>query len=154
MLSRKSRKIRSSEPKKHDIPENNILIELTTPLKDGTIPLVNFLENTERFLGDNANMITRVYELEREVTRYKSVFRQYDESIDKLSHMMNKLVEKDNLCDIEQLVTSTNMRTLHDYFKPINQNQNQKRIEEMVSNDVSLAAVSYTHLTLPTICSV
>ena len=44
MLSRKSRKIRTSEPILHDIPPNNILIELTTPLKDGTIPLVNFLE--------------------------------------------------------------------------------------------------------------
>jgi hypothetical protein len=125
MLSRKSRKIRTSEPKQHDIPQNNILIELTTPLKDGTIPLVNFLENTERFLGDNANMITRVYELEREITRYKSVFRRYDEYLDKMSHGENNLVEKENN---EQ----PKMRTIREYFKPIHQNKN--RIEEMVSN--------------------
>jgi hypothetical protein len=125
MLSRKSRKIRTSEPILHDIPQNNILIELTTPSKDGTIPLVNFLENTERFLGDNANMITRVYELEREITRYKSVFRRYDEYLDKMSHGENNLVEKENN---EQ----PKMRTIREYFKPIHQNKN--RIEEMVSN--------------------
>jgi hypothetical protein len=127
MLSRKSRKIRTSEPILHDIPQNNILIELTTPSKDGTIPLVNFLENTERFLGDNANMITRVYELEREITRYKSVFRRYDDYLDKMSQVTNKSVEKD-----EQ---PGNVRTIRDYFKPIH--QNQKRIEEMVSNVVT-----------------
>lgn len=129
MLSRKSRKIRTSEPKQHDIPQNNILIELTTPLKDGTIPLVNFLENTERFLGDNANMITRVYELEREITRYKSVFRRYDEYLDKMSHGENKLVEKEESCENNE---QPKMRTIREYFKPIHQNKN--RIEEMVSN--------------------
>lgn len=129
MLSRKSRKIRTSEPILHDIPPNNILIELTTPLKDGTIPLVNFLENTERFLGDNANMITRVYELEREITRYKSVFRRYDEYLDKMSHGENKLVEKEESCENNE---QPKMRTIREYFKPIHQNKN--RIEEMVSN--------------------
>ena len=129
MLSRKSRKIRTSEPKHHDIPENNILIDLTTPLKDGTIPLVNFLENTERFLGENANMITRVYELEREITRYKSVFRRYDEYLDKMSNGKNKLVEKEESCENNE---QPKMRTIREYFKPIHKNKN--RIEKMVSN--------------------
>ena len=129
MLSRKSRKIRTSEPKYHDIPENNILIDLTTPLKDGTIPLVNFLENTERFLGENANMITRVYELEREITRYKSVFRRYDEYLDKMSNGKNKLVEKEESCENNE---QPKMRTIREYFKPIHKNKN--RIEKMVSN--------------------
>lgn len=129
MLSRKSRKIRTSEPKYHDIPENNILIDLTTPLKDGTIPLVNFLENTERFLGENANMITRVYELEREITRYKSVFRRYDEYLDKMSNGKNKLVEKEEICENNE---QPKMRTIREYFKPIHKNKN--RIEKMVSN--------------------
>ena len=133
MLSRKSRKIRTSEPILHDIPQNNILIELTTPLKDGTIPLVNFLENTERFLGDNANMITRVYELEREITRYKSVFRRYDEYLDKMSQVTNKSTEKEELCKNNE--QPGNVRTIRDYFKPIH--QNQKRIEETVSNVVT-----------------
>lgn len=130
MLSRKSRKIRTSEPKHHDIPENNILIDLTTPLKDGTIPLVNFLENTERFLGENANMITRVYELEREITRYKSVFRRYDEYLDKMSQVANKSVETEEVCKNDE--QPGNVRTIREYFKPIHQNKN--RIEEMVSN--------------------
>ena len=133
MLSRKSRKIRTSEPILHDIPQNNILIELTTPLKDGTIPLVNFLENTERFLGDNANMITRVYELEREITRYKSVFRRYDEYLDKMSQVTNKSVETEEVCKNNE--QPGNVRTIRDYFKPIH--QNQKRIEETVSNVVT-----------------
>jgi len=133
MLSRKSRKIRTSEPILHDIPHNNILIELTTPLKDGTIPLVNFLENIERFVDDNANMITRVYELEREITRYKSVFRRYDEYLDKMSHVTNQSVEKEELCENNE--QPGNVRTIRDYFKPIH--QNQKRIEEMVSNVVT-----------------
>ena len=133
MLSRKSRKIRTSEPILHDIPHNNILIELTTPSKDGTIPLVNFLENTERFLGDNANMITRVYELEREITRYKSVFRRYDEYLDKMSQVANKSVETEEVCKNDE--QPGNVRTIRDYFKPIR--QNQKRIEEMVSNVVT-----------------
>jgi hypothetical protein len=72
-------------------------------------------------------MITRVYELEREITRYKSVFRRYDDYLDKMSQVTNKSVEKD-----EQ---PGNVRTIRDYFKPIH--QNQKRIEEMVSNVVT-----------------
>ena len=145
MLSRKSRKIRTSEPIAHDIPANNILIELTTPVKDGTIPLLNFLENTERFLGDNAHMLTRVYELEREVSRYKADFRQYDGYLEKISRVMKTIVDNEGLHvdDVpiwnNQSLLPTKSRTIRHYFKPIGQNRFTKMVSEVVPRVESIS---------------
>jgi len=78
---------------------NNILIELTTPIEDGSIPLVNFLENTEKFIQDNSNLITRVYDLERENAKYKQLFRQYEtlsEHVDKWGTIVKVLADGDD----------------------------------------------------------
>ena len=145
MLSRKSRKIRTSEPIAHDIPANNILIELTTPAKDGTIPLLNFLENTERFLGDNAHMLTRVYELEREVSRYKADFRQYDGYLEKISRVMKTIVDNEGLHvdDVpiwnNQSLLPTKSRTIRHYFIPIVKNRFTNMVSEVVPHVESIS---------------
>lgn len=134
MLSRRSRKLRMSEPTLPVTPTNNIMLELTTPLEDGTVPLVNFLENTERFIREHSNMLPRVYELEREVSKYKTMFRRYDEYLEK------KTVAKDAFCDDdtpicnEDAVTATKVRTIRDYFKPKNQELNDQVVSNVVAH--------------------
>jgi hypothetical protein len=103
------------------------MLELTTPLEDGTVPLVNFLENTERFIREHSNVLPRVYELEREVSKYKSMFRRYDEYLEK------KTVAKDALCD-DDTVTATKVRTIRDYFKPKNQEFNDHVVSNVVAH--------------------
>ena len=139
MLSRKSRKIRISEPTTSDMPTNNILIELTTPANDGTIPLLNFLENTERFLGDNANMLTRVYDLEREVSIYKEVFRQYDEYLENISCILKDIVENDDclrgnvpMCIKQPLLPTIQMRSIRHYFKPLVSKNVENKVSETI----------------------
>ena len=102
MLARRSRKLRAMESTAStpiNNPTNNILIELTTPIEDGSIPLVNFLENTEKFIQDNSNLVTRIYDLERENAKYKQLFRQYEtlsEHMDKLGTIVKVLAEGDD----------------------------------------------------------
>lgn len=129
MLSRRSRKLRTSEPTLPVIPANNIMLELTTPLEDGTVPLVNFLENTERFISEHSNVLLRVYELEREVTKYKTMFRRYDEYLEK------KTVAKDALCDDAPICNKDPVvRTIRYYFKPINKEFNDPVVSNVVAH--------------------
>jgi len=107
MLARRSRKLRAMEsitsPPINN-PTNNILVELTTPIEDGSIPLVNFLENTEKFIQDNSNLITRIYDLERENAKYRQMFRQYEtlsEHVDKLGAVVKVLTEGDDRIRID-----------------------------------------------------
>lgn len=104
MLARRSRKLRAMESTPTDNTTNNILVELTTPSEDGSIPLVNFLENTEKFIQDNSNLVTRIYELERENAKYKQLFRQYEtllEHVDKWGAVVKVLTEGDDRIRID-----------------------------------------------------
>ena len=103
MLARRSRKLRAMDSTPSP-PTNNIIVELTTPSEDGSIPLVNFLENTEKFIQDNSNLITRVYNLERENAKYKQLFRQYEtlsEQVDKWGAVVKVLAEGDDRIRID-----------------------------------------------------
>lgn len=98
MIARRSRKLRAMESTPSS-PTNNILVELTTPVEDGSIPLVNFLENTEKFIQDNSNLVTRIYDLERENAKYRQLFRQYEklsEHVDKWGAVVKVLAEGDD----------------------------------------------------------
>lgn len=98
MLARRSRKLRAMDSTPSP-PTNNIIVELTTPSEDGSIPLVNFLENTEKFIQDNSNLVTRIYDLERENAKYKQLFRQYEtlsEQVDKWGAVVKVLAEGDD----------------------------------------------------------
>ena len=104
MLARRSRKLRAMESPLINNPTNNILVELTTPSEDGSIPLVNFLENTEKFIQDNSNLITRIYDLERENAKYRQLFRQYEtlsEHMDKWGAVVKVLAEGDDRIRID-----------------------------------------------------
>jgi len=103
MLARRSRKLRAMESTPSPAT-NNILVELTTPCEDGSIPLVNFLENTEKFIQDNSNLVTRIYDLERENAKYKQLFRQYEtlsEQVDKWGAAVKVLAEGDDRIRID-----------------------------------------------------
>jgi hypothetical protein len=104
MLARRSRKLRAMESTPDNNTTNNILVELTTPIEDGSIPLVNFLENTEKFIRDNSNLVTRIYDLERENAKYKQLFRQYEtlsEQVDKWGAVVKVLAEGDDRIRID-----------------------------------------------------
>ena len=104
MLARRSRKLRAMESIPTNNPTNNILVELTTPSEDGSIPLVNFLENTEKFIQDNSNLVTRIYDLERENAKYRQLFRQYEtlsEHVDKWGTIVKVLADGDDRIRID-----------------------------------------------------
>ena len=111
MLARRSRKLRAMESTPTDNTTNNILVELTTPSEDGSIPLVNFLENTEKFIQDNSNLVTRIYDLERENAKYRQLFRQYEtlsEHVDKWGTIVKVLADGDDRIRIDLPTPLTN----------------------------------------------
>lgn len=63
--SRRSRKIR--ETIHINGIQSNVLKEISTPNQDGTIPLLNFLENTNMFIADTSYLYERASSLEKEI---------------------------------------------------------------------------------------
>jgi hypothetical protein len=62
------------------------------------------LENTEKFIQDNSNLVTRIYDLERENAKYKQLFRQYEtlsEQVDKWGAVVKVLAEGDDRIRID-----------------------------------------------------
>lgn len=97
MLARRSRKMRIQDPPAQPEPFlPSILRELTTPGADGSIPLENFLGNTEKFIEENADLNLRVAQLEEENAKYKQLFRQYEDKMTKIENVINILAEDDD----------------------------------------------------------
>ena len=63
--SRRSKKIR--ETIHINGIQANVLKEISTPNQDGTIPLLNFLENTNMFITDTSYLYERASSLEKEI---------------------------------------------------------------------------------------
>ena len=61
--SRKSRKLREATYMDGQ-QQNLVLQELTTPKQDGTIPLLNFIENTTNFVKENVELKHKMKQLE------------------------------------------------------------------------------------------
>jgi hypothetical protein len=127
--SRRSRKLR--ETAYVNGQHSNVLKEISNPGKDGTIPLLNFLENTERFIADTNILYARVNDLEREQDRVAKANKRVDKMVEylkQLTETLNELLPE----DVEQLNFTSFLANLEDttqeappvekepsnYFKP------------------------------------
>lgn len=94
--SRRSRKLR--ETAYVNGQHSNVLKEISNPGKDGTIPLLNFLENTERFIADTNILYARVNDLEREQDRIAKANKRVDKMVEylkQLTETLNELLPED-----------------------------------------------------------
>ena len=87
--SRRSRKLR--ETAYVNGQHNNVLKEITTAGRDGTVPLLNFLENTERFIADTNILYSRVNQLERDQEILKNMGKKMNAVIAYLEQMTEAL---------------------------------------------------------------
>ena len=55
----------------------NLLKEISNPGPDGTVPLLNFLENTDQFIADTGQLQVKVAILEQELEKYKHMYDDF-----------------------------------------------------------------------------
>ena len=147
MLARRSRKMRildSPQPQQQQQPLllPSILQDLTTPDVDGSIPLANFLGNMERF---NADINLRVAELEEENAKYKQLFRQYEEKMDKIENMVSILAEDDDRLKSQKPPAGFRVKNpIYNYFgglskpPPVAESKLAKNIDELLRTNIDL----------------
>ena len=93
--TRRSRKLR--EATYIDGQHNSLMKELSTPNKDGSIPLLNFLENTTKFVHDTQQIHTRMIYLEKEHVQYKKLQTKYNSIVQYLEQITRKINRQE--CD-------------------------------------------------------
>ena len=88
----------------------NLLKEISSPGSDGTVPLLNFLENTDRFIADTSHLHTKVAYLERELEKYKNMnsdFKQMKTHLQQMTEYLNNI----NLQDARPTLTIPQFNT-------------------------------------------
>jgi hypothetical protein len=143
--SRRSRKLR--ETAYVNGQHSNVLKEISNPGKDGTIPLLNFLENTERFIADTNILYSRVNDLEQEQERLKQTNKKTNilvEYLKQMTEMLNELLpEEVPRLDVTLLLqniedTTDDVHSIEkeptNYFKP-NESKRKKHPFPHFSNE-------------------
>ncbi len=137
VMSRRSRKIRVNNEytTNEEIPNKDILIELLSNSNDGTIPFMNFLENTKRMF-DNYEKLTKnveVLQQQLQMTR-RTMVKQQDKNLEKLPILLERKTNdlsssldqlqrqvrhlaNDDMLDSESSIK--NMKPITTYFPPI-----------------------------------
>ena len=149
VMSRRSRKIRINNEytSNEEIPNKDILMELLTSNQDGTIPFMNFLENTKRMF-DNYEKLTKTVEVvqqQLQMTR-RNITKQNEKNLDNkpfisLQHRTNDLSK--SLEQLQKQVKSLsngetldnensikNMKPITSYFPPIKDVVKQESVSE------------------------
>ena len=92
-MSRRSRKIRVNNEytTNEDIPNKDILIELLNNNPDGTIPFMNFLENTKTMF-DNYEKLTKTIEVIQQQLQMirRTMTKQQDKNLEKLPILLER----------------------------------------------------------------
>ena len=92
MQSRRSRKQR--ETVYINGQHTNLLKEISSPGSDGTVPLLNFLENTDRFIADTSNLYAKIAYFEKELEKYKNMhsdFKQMKTHLQQMTDYLNNI---------------------------------------------------------------
>ena len=97
--TRRSRKLR--EATYIDGQHNSLMKELSTPNKDGSIPLLNFLENTTKFVHDTQQMHDRMIYLEKAHVQYKKLQTKYNSIVQYLEQITRKINRHDDSAPLE-----------------------------------------------------
>jgi len=77
----------------------NLLKEISNPGPDGTVPLLNFLENTDRFIADTSQLQIKVAGLEQELEKYKNMYDDFNKMVNymkQLSHFLTPSLQINN----------------------------------------------------------
>ena len=105
IMSRRSRKIRVNNEytTNEDIPNKDILVELLNNNQDGTIPFMNFLENTKTMF-DNYEKLTKTIEVIQQQLQMirRTMTKQQDKNLDKLPILL-ELKTNDLSSSLDQL---------------------------------------------------
>lgn len=97
--SRRSRKLR--EATYVDGQHNSIMRELSAPNRDGTIPIMNFLENTTKFMQDTRKLHERLAYLEKENIEYRRFQGKIIPYLEQIVRVLNKDAEEES--EIEKI---------------------------------------------------
>ena len=101
--TRRSRKLR--EATYIDGQQNSVMKEISTPNKDGTIPLLNFLENTTKFMHDTRQLHSRIAYLEKEAQDYKQLQKKHSQlynNVQRIIQSINNIVPEDEQLSLEE----------------------------------------------------
>jgi hypothetical protein len=79
-----------------DGQHNSLMKELAAPNHDGSIPLLNFLENTTKFVHNTQPLHHRISYLEKEHKQYKKLQKKYSRVVQYLEQLTNKI----NCCGV------------------------------------------------------
>jgi predicted GIY-YIG superfamily endonuclease len=125
--SRRSRKLR--EATYIDGQQNSVMRELSTPNRDGTIPIMNFLENTTKFMQDTRILHERLAHLEKENADYRRFQGKIIPYLEQIVQVLNKDAEDgpeqeklpsfDLLDDTEDSQTEVVESIIPNYFEAI-----------------------------------
>ena len=143
--SRRSRKLR--EATYIDGQQNSIMRELSAPNRDGTVPIMNFLENTTLFIEDTRRLYDRVAHLEKENAKYRRFQSKIILHLEEIRQILNnrsdlgptfeKLVSFDALDEVESQLYTEESAT-----SPSLENLPQDVLGESTLHDPSTALVS------------
>lgn len=123
--TRRSRKLR--EATYIDGQHNSLMKELSTPNKDGSIPLLNFLENTTKFVHDTQQLHDRMIYLEKEHVQYKKLQTKYNSIVQYLEQITRKINKQESNDDIPL-----------EYFKEDDDEEEEEEEEESVAAETPM----------------
>ena len=105
-MSRRSRKIRVNNEytTNEDIPNKDILIELLNNNQDGTIPFMNFLENTKTMF-DNYEKLTKTMEVIQQQSQMvrRNIMKQNERNLDNKPYLALQYKTNDLSKSLNQL---------------------------------------------------
>ena len=105
-MSRRSRKIRVNNEytTNEDIPNKDILIELLNNNQDGTIPFMNFLENTKTMF-DNYEKLTKTMEVIQQQLQMvkRNIMKQNEKNLDNKPYLALQYKTNDLSNSLNQL---------------------------------------------------
>ena len=134
--SRRSRKLR--ETVYINGQHTNLLKEISNPGPDGTVPLLNFLENTDRFIADTSQLQLKVAILEADLEKYKILYEDFQKMTAYMRQFSNfftistvSTTYKQNATDI----SNTDMNFILPEFPDLMTEKNNM-IDEMNNNDI------------------
>ena len=147
--SRRSRKLR--ETVYINGQHTNLLKEISNPGPDGTVPLLNFLENTDRFIADTSQLQLKVAILEADLEKYKILYEDFQKMtayMRQFSHFFTISTVSTVSTTYEQNaidISNTDMNFILPEFPDL-MTEKTNMIDEMNNNDIYSIVSNTNHV--------
>jgi len=126
--TRRSRKLR--EATYIDGQHNTVIKELCAPRTDGSIPILNFLENTSKFMKDTQQLHDRIGSLEKENIQLRVMeekFSHMSSYLEKLVEILNETLPEEKQLhykvtmssEMDEQSQASSTKSIPNYFEPI-----------------------------------